>query len=68
MAGKLAQVGLQIGGQDRQNVFFYAVSLHFADQRFCPLAQFGPANFTYCFAFSDRLMLHDAKPCALLGE
>jgi hypothetical protein len=34
----------------------------------CALPQIGPANFTYRFTFPDRLVLHDAKTRALLGE
>jgi hypothetical protein len=46
---------------------FFAV-LHLADQGFARLTQIGPANFTYRFTFPDRLVLHDAKTRALLGE
>jgi hypothetical protein len=34
----------------------------------CALPQIGSANFTYRFTFPDRLVLHDAKTRALLGE
>jgi hypothetical protein len=65
MAGKLAQVGLQIGGEDRR-VFCRFPSP--CRPGLCRLPQIGPANFTYRFTFPDRLVLHDAKPRALLGE
>ena len=67
MTGQQAQIGLPIGGEDCQNMFLNAVAFYLTDQRFCSLAEIGPANFTDRFSFPYGLMRHHTKARLLLG-
>ena len=59
------KVGLLVGRKNRQDMLINAVAFDLTNQRFCSLAQCGPAHFRNRFTFADRFMTYHAIRRAL---
>ncbi|NYY78465.1 hypothetical protein DMI69_18170 [Escherichia coli] len=61
MAGELAQIGLLIGSEDRQNMLIYAIAFDFTYQCLSPRPKAVPRISDTASHFTYRFMGNDAE-------